>query len=77
MKQFFFLCMAALALTISNPVFSADENKDDMADSSKMTIEKVIESCESQYTSEAYPDTEERNKLVDQCVEENSAGIKE
>lgn len=76
MKQFFFLCMATLALIISNPVFSADENKD-MDDSSKMTIDQIITSCESQYTAEAYPDTNERDKLIDQCVEDNSASVKE
>lgn len=77
MKQFLFLCITTLALTISSPVFSADENKDEMDDPSKMTIEKVIASCESQYTAETYPDTEERNKLIDQCIEENSVNIKE
>jgi len=75
MKQFFYMCMAVLALAVSSPVFSADENKD--ADDSKMTIEKVIASCESQYTADMYPDPEERSKLIDQCVEENSANIKE
>jgi len=76
MKQFFFLCMTALALSVSSPVFSADENKE-ADDESKMTVEKIIASCESQYTADLYPDTEERNKLVDQCVEESSANVKE
>jgi hypothetical protein len=76
MKQLFFLCMASFALSISSPVFSADENKD-MADPSEMAIEKIIASCEKQYTAEMYPDADERDKLVDQCIEENSSGAKE
>ena len=36
-------------------------------------IEKVITMCEEQYNENVYPDVEERNKLVDQCIEENSS----
>lgn len=79
MKRFLFLCMTTLALVISYPVFSADEDQNtdqatDQAtdDSSKMSIENIIAACEAQYTAEMYPDTEERNKIIDQCVDESA-----
>lgn len=75
MKQIFFICMASLALSISSPVFSAEEGKE-MDDSSKMMIENIIASCEKQYTAEMYPDTDERNSLIDQCVEDKSVESK-
>lgn len=75
MKQFFFMCITSLALSISSPVFSADENKE-MDDSSNMNIENIIASCEKQFTAEMYPDTDERNNLIDQCVEDNSSNPK-
>jgi len=75
MKRFLLLCMTALALGISYPVFSADEdqNTDQAADdASKLSIEKTIAACEDQFPTESYPDTEERNKLIDQCVDESA-----
>jgi hypothetical protein len=28
--------------------------------------------CEEQYTPETYPDDEERNRLIEQCINDNS-----
>lgn len=75
MKQFFFLSMTFIALSISSPVFSADENKE-MDDASSMAIENIIASCEKQYTADMYPDTDERNNLIDQCIEDKSSESK-
>jgi hypothetical protein len=79
MKRFLFLCMTILALGISYPVFSADEDQNtdqatDQAtdDSSQMSTEKIIAACEEQFPADSYPDTEERNKLIDQCVDEST-----
>lgn len=72
------MCITTLALGISYPVFSADEDQNtDQAidqptdDSSQTSTDKIIATCEEQYPAESYSDTEERNKLIDQCVNES------
>lgn len=32
-------------------------------------VDKVIAMCEDQYTMESYPDENERNRLIDECIE--------
>jgi len=66
MNAKFVFLLAALLSTVAAPVYSADD------DSEKMKIEKVIATCEDQYSEDKYPDADERNKLIDKCIEENS-----
>ena len=75
MKQILPWCLAISFLAICNPALSAEDSG--KAEAEKMTIESIIASCEEQYTVETYPDAEERNKLIDQCIEDNSAALKE
>lgn len=67
MKRQLPLFLALITLLMSSPLFAADND-------SKMNIEKVIASCEEQYTAETYPNEEERAKLIEQCIEDNTAG---
>ena len=60
------LISAALLLTVAAPVLAADD------DSDKMKIEKIIADCEDTYSEDKYPDADERNKLIDKCIEEKS-----
>ena len=69
-KSLIMFAMAILAINI--PVLLAAEQDDSGA--GKMNIEKVVEMCEDQYNESVYPDADERNKLIDQCIEENSTG---
>lgn len=69
-KSLIIFGMAILAINV--PVLFAAEQ--DESGASKMNIEKVVDMCEGQYNESVYPDPEERNKLIDQCIEENSAG---
>jgi hypothetical protein len=32
-------------------------------------VDKVIAMCEDQFTMETYPDENERNRLIDECIE--------
>jgi len=66
MKAYFFIACSAMLLVKATPVFSAEDDND------KMKIEKVIVACEEKYTEDKYPDADERNKLIDKCIEENS-----
>jgi len=66
MKTKMYFLLSAIFILTSTPVFSADD------DSDKMKIEKIISTCEDQYPEDKYPDADERNKLVDKCIEENS-----
>jgi hypothetical protein len=69
MKTKLLLCLSVLFLVATTTVFAADENDTEAQASDSDT---VIAMCESQYTAETYPDEEERNKLIDQCITENS-----
>lgn len=69
MKTKVFLCMTALLLLSTTTLFAADEDNAKADDSDS---DAVITMCENQYTMEIYPDDEERNKLIDQCITENS-----
>jgi hypothetical protein len=73
MKLYQPLFLALLTLAVSCPVLASESQ----SDSGKMNIELVIATCEEQYTAEMYPDAEERSKLIDQCIEDNSAGQSE
>ena len=68
MKYYLSLCTALLMLALSTSLFAAEEGS-----SEKMTEEAAITTCEGKYTAETYPDEDERNKLIDQCVTDNTA----
>jgi hypothetical protein len=69
MKTKLLLCLFALLLVTTTTLFAADEND---AEAKPADSDTVIAQCESQYSAETYPDEEERNKLTDQCIDENS-----
>jgi hypothetical protein len=69
MKTKLLLCLAALTLMASNALYAADEN-DEKSESAELGA--VITMCEEQYTPETYPDDEERNRLIEQCINDNS-----
>ena len=66
MKTKLLLCLSAFLLMTASTLFAADE-KADASDS-----DAVITMCENQYTAETYPNEDERDKLTDQCISENS-----
>ena len=70
MKTSLALVFTVVISAISAPVWSAEDE-----DSKSMQIEKIIAACEAQYTEEGVPDPEERNKLIDQCIDEQTAKI--
>lgn len=74
MKGFIKAVVAAAALAggYFPAAYAGDAEKQD----GKMEIEKVIESCEKMYTAETYPDDQERQNYIEQCIDENAANIK-
>ena len=48
-------------------VIASEENDDKM---SVASTDEYVTSCEKQYSADVYPDAEERNVLVDQCINE-------
>jgi hypothetical protein len=68
MKTKLLLCLAAFTLVASNALFAADE--EEKLDS--VELGAVIAMCEEQYTPEIYPDDEERNRLIEQCISDNT-----
>jgi hypothetical protein len=70
--KFVLACCLALCLAVFySPAFSAEES--DNSDSAKTSIESIIASCEQEYTVDSYPDEEERNKMIEQCIEKSSS----
>ena len=68
MKTKLLFCLCALSLLATSVVFAAEEE----GGMKESDAEAVIAKCEDQYTSEAYPNEEERDKLIDQCIADNS-----
>ena len=68
MKTKLLFCLSALLLLINSSVFAAEEEGDMKASDA----EAVVTQCENQYTADAYPNEAERDKLIDQCIAENS-----
>jgi len=71
MKAYLPLALASLLGLGVTPLFAADEQAGE--GSGKMKIEQVISACEEQFPEDKYPDVDERNKLIDQCIDEKSA----
>lgn len=68
MKSYLSWSLALLILLAGSSSLMAEEKAE-----GKMSIEQVVENCEKQYNEQNYPDPDERNKLIDQCIDENSA----
>ena len=73
MKGFFKVAFTIIALVGGNSfvAFASDTEKQD----GKMEIEKIIENCEKMYTAETYPDDQERQNYIEQCIDENSSNL--
>ena len=71
MKQNLSWCLIALFLFANGSLIAAEEQAE--GDQGKMSVEKIIEDCEKQYNEQNYPDADERNRLVDQCIDDNTA----
>ena len=69
MKIYLPLLLALFTLTLSAPLFAEEEQ----TDSGKLTEEAAVALCEKQITAEEYPNEEERNKQIDQCITDNTA----
>ena len=69
MKTKLLFCLSALFLLASTTIFAAEENE---TDAKAAEAEAVISMCEEQYTAETYPSEEERDKLIEQCINDNS-----
>lgn len=63
-----------LSLLFLISVTSVIASEEEGGSSSSMKIEKVIEECEKQYPEGNFSDPEERDKAIDQCIDEKTAG---
>jgi len=70
MKSYLPWSLALLLLVANSSALMAEEKAEGAG---KMSIEAIVENCEKQYSEENYPDPDERNKLIDQCIDEKSA----
>ncbi|WP_455205242.1 hypothetical protein [Kaarinaea lacus] len=57
------LAILVLAVSMLSVAF-AQEQDQEPAD-----VDQVVAMCEEQFTEEAYPDVNERNQLVEECIE--------
>jgi hypothetical protein len=71
MKSVLSCCLALVLLAMYSPAFSAEDTE--ASESAKLSIESIIASCEQEYTVEGYPDEEERNKMIEQCIEKSTS----
>lgn len=73
MKHYSPWLLAILLLTATGSNALAEEKAE--SESSQLAIEKIVEDCEKQYNEQNYPDPDERNNLIDQCIDEKAANI--
>ncbi len=69
MKSYLPWLLVVLLFVAGSSVLMAEEKSEGA--SGKMSIEAVVESCEQQFDAQKYPDEDERNKLIDQCIDEH------
>lgn len=69
MKSYLPWLLVVLLFAVGGSTLMAAEKSD--SESGKMSIEAVVENCEKQFNDEKYPDEEERNKLIDKCIDEH------
>lgn len=53
---------AILAGSLLSVAFAEEEEQ-------AVDVDKVIAMCEDQFTTESYPDENDRNRLIDECIE--------
>jgi len=69
MKSYLLWLLAVFLFAASGSTLMAEGKSD--GDGGKMSIEAVVENCEKQFDEKKYPDEDERNKLIDQCIDEH------
>ena len=69
MKSYLPWLLAVLLFAVGSSTLMAAEKSS--SDNGKMSIEEVVENCEKQFSEQKYPDEDERNKLIDQCIDEH------
>lgn len=69
MRSYLPWLLAVLFFIAGGSTLMAEEKSGDSG--GKMGIEEVVENCEKQFNEQKYPDEDERNKLIDQCIDEH------
>lgn len=61
-----------IGVLISGMILMANANASQEAVESVENTDEIIAMCEETYTVEKYTDEEERNNLIDQCINESA-----
>ena len=64
------IAVIVLTVLLSGAVVAQEKELDLTEDQQASVVDQVIESCEAQYSIETYTDENERNNLIDQCVDD-------
>jgi hypothetical protein len=68
MKVILSWSLVLLFLISATPILAADEQG-----GAAMKIEEIIAECEKKFPEGSNPDPEERDKLIDKCIDEKTA----
>lgn len=64
-KSLFASAVLVGLLSLLGVAYAADEEQDQKS----VDVDQVVSMCEEQYSAESYADENERNRLIDQCIE--------
>ena len=59
----------ASAVLVGAVLFGAAFAQDQEQEQESIDVDKVIAMCEDQYSTETYSNENERNRLIDECIE--------
>jgi hypothetical protein len=74
-KSLILVAMLSTGLFINSAVFASQEAMDEQQPQATNS-EEVVAMCEDKFNVDKYSDDEERNSLIDTCINENSDSTK-
>ena len=73
MKKSLYLIILLLTAILYVSSINASQEDEENESNASPTGDEIVTMCEGQFTIEAYSDDEERNNLIDQCINDNIA----
>jgi hypothetical protein len=69
-KPYYLVALILAGFIYIGSAIAAEEGQEEQQSMSSQTGDEVVAMCEEKFTADNYPDEEERNKLIDECINE-------
>lgn len=67
-KPFYLVALVLAGLIYFTSAIASEEGQAEQQSMSSPTGDEVVAMCEEKFSADNYPDEEERNKLIDACI---------